>query len=229
MPKRLPGTISAETYRKRLDHKLDRISYFIVMNGPSNKKTLERRLKIDKPTIYKAIRRLIDTKRIVIHHREMSGMVKYYDLTNLGLMHVVMFGYEEANEDASKISDLVKRIFVRNPEWLPDIASLWPAIEEVSREERDEDAFTSLEALALYALTSIAETAIADALHHRDIQRDDPSSHLLLSWLYPRMDEEYGPRWIKAMKENSVLREATTRKLHEKIRDLGHIVQAISK
>ncbi len=230
MPKRLPpGTRSIQSYRKSLDYKLDRTSYFIAMNGPSNKKTLERRLKIDKPTIYKAIHQLSDAKRITIHHREMSGMVKFYELTRLGVMHVVLFAFEESGEDAAKISDLVKKLFVRYPEWLPEIVRLWPAIQEISREERDETATTSLEALALYTLVSICENAVTHAVHpERHIRRDAPSLTLLLNWIYPKCDEDYGIRWLKAVRGNPVLREATKRKLLEKTQGLEDLIRALS-
>jgi len=232
MPRQLPHTVSTETYRKSFDYKLDKIVYFIALNGPSNKKTLERRLKIDKPTIYKAIRRLLDTKRVVIHHREMSGMVKYYELTRLGVMHAVWFGFDEAHEDASKISGLVRNLFVRYPEWLPDIASLWPVVTEVSvNEPKFPGVMTSLEALALYAVVSICEDAIGEAYRRErhgetTAKEHDPSSRFLLSWL--ESDDEYYTRWFWAVQGNTVLREATTRKLQERIQGLEDMARALA-
>jgi hypothetical protein len=237
MPKRLPpGTIREETYKKSLERKLDKISYFIAMNGPSNKKRLERRLKIDKPTIYKAIHQLLETKRIVIHHHEMSGMVKYYDLTRLGLMHLVLYVYEEVGEDASKISDVVKKLFVRYPEWLPDIASLWPAIEKASIDEPEYlgmRPFTSLEALALYSLVGcICEKEVADAYQEKQfgIRRaspiSDPASTLLLShlnWILRERDEEpddYELRWMLALQRNPILHEAAKQVIVEQANQL---------
>ena len=142
-------------------------------------------------------------------------------------MHVVLFAFEESGEDAAKISDLVKKLFVRYPEWLPEIAPLWPAIEKISREERDETTKTSLEALALYTLVSICEDAIGAVIHRRDI-RDEPSSTLLLSWIYPMHDEDYGTRWLKAVRGNPVLREATKSKLLEKTQGLEDLKRLLS-
>ncbi|MGD0176665.1 MAG: hypothetical protein ABSC50_07565 [Candidatus Bathyarchaeia archaeon] len=236
MVKRLPpGTITEQTYRKRLAYKMDRISYSIAMHGPSNKRTLERRLKIDKPTIYKAVDRLVRDERIVIHHRAMSGLVKYYDLTRLGLSHLVLhLFYDLAQEDAEGIRNVVKRFFVRYPEWLPELAALWPAIEEVSRQERDEDRFggtNSLEALALYCVESFCEDEVAKDVSVRtrrekrgidesyrlddQVERNKALSRVLLSWL-DSAEEDYYIRWFRAIQGNPVLREATTRALRER-------------
>jgi DNA-binding MarR family transcriptional regulator len=236
MAKRLPpGTITEEAYRKRLDYKMDRISYFIAMHGPSNKKTLERRLKIDKPTIYKAVDRLVRDKRIVIHHRAMSGLVKYYDLTRLGLSHLVLhLFYDLAREDAEGIGNVVKRFFVRYPEWLPELAALWPAIEEVGRQERDEDRFgstNSLEVLALYSVESFCEDEVVKDVSVRtrrekhgidesyrlddQVERNKALSRVLLSYL-DSAEEDYYIRWFRAVQGNPVLREAATRALQER-------------
>jgi DNA-binding MarR family transcriptional regulator len=235
MPKRLPpGTIREETYKKSLQHKLDKISYFIAMKGPSNKKRLERRLKIDKPTVYKAIHELLDTKRIVVHHHEMSGMVKYYDLTRLGLMHVVLYCFEEAGEDASKIRDDVKNLFIRYPHWFTDIATIWPAIEEASHQEQEPNAMTSLEALALYGLVGLCEEEIRYDLHGGSNQyrilgseeHAEPSSQLIFNWLASE-DGEYASRWSKSTRENDVLRQVAAHTLQQRILGLKKIIQEL--
>ena len=235
--------IKVQTYRKSLDFKLDRISHFIAMNGPSNKKTLENRLKIDKPTVYKAVDQLLEAKRLKVSRREMAGMVKYYDLTRLGLMHVVLFEFEEAGEDAEKISGNVKTLFTRYPDWLPDVASIWPAIEEASRQENREISWTSsLETLALNGLVSICEDEIARDLWGGGVwlarmgidvsgEHVEPASRLIYNWLLSH-DSEYGPRWLKAVQRNPVLREVAMHAIEKRthaLEDLATELKSLTR
>jgi len=222
-----------KSYRRSLEYKMERILLFIASTAPSTKKTIERKMKpaVDKPTIYKAIKRLVEGKRLAVVRKEKSGMVKYYDLTRLGVMDVVLCAFEDAGEDAGKISDFVKKLFTRYPEWLPDVASLWPAIENASTDEPrylKEQPNTSLEALVLSSLVfDICEDQIADAVRFEQYgvaprpEVDEPVSTILLSRIDlegdMNLDEEYALRWMMALQNNSTLREAATQAIRRRL------------
>jgi len=223
-----PGTVTEDKHRKSLEHKMDRILYFIVMHGPSNKTVLEERLKIDKPTIYRAVDRLLDAKQIYIDHRAMNGMVKYYELTTLGLWNVLHFVYVESGEveNTSRTIDFMKRLFTKYPNWIPDIAYLWPAFEETSHKENCNGA-NRLVDLALFSVMWIDEDEIAKALRG-DISEEDLADKLLFSFLTGPADED-SARWLRALQTNLILRDAIVPKIQKRISDLQELIHTLTK
>ena len=132
---------NATVVRPKFHEKTKRILSFIVYNGPTNKKTIENQIRptIDKPTIYKAVDELQSNGSIVVHHREMGGMVKYYQATPKGARMILYERYTTRKPNGELIFNWIPdqdvlSILSKNPEltpgneWIETVRSLEPYI-----------------------------------------------------------------------------------------------------
>ncbi len=104
---------------------------------------LEKKMKerIDKPTIYKAVNYLTEEGWITVHHKERSGMVKYYQPTPSGLTELLTggSGWLGLYPKGTLPERPILAILSKNPEltpgdeWIQTVRSLSPHFEAASK------------------------------------------------------------------------------------------------